>query len=187
MLEEWQIAGYEVWKDIKEFDGKYQISTWGNLRSIKKDRIKILPGRLSNSGFLIAQMSKNGKSVSKNIHILVAETFIPNPHDLREIRHVDGSKMNNYVDNLMWQSTSNRVAWKECNKNGLIKYNLEGKKIKIYEYGINQALHDMKIPESKKVSVSQSIRGCCTGKANTAYGYKWKYIERSNKRMYDCL
>jgi hypothetical protein len=187
MLEEWQIAGYEVWKDIKGTDYQYQVSTWGHIRSIRKNKIQLLKLIISNSGFLITQIEINGKQIAKNVHRLVAETFIPNSNNLREIRHVDDNKLNNNVDNLMWQSTKNRVAWKTCNVNGLIKYNLEGKKIRVYELGVNQAVREMKIPESKRIYTAHAIRGCCTGNTKSAFGYKWKYIKRSKKRIYDCM
>jgi hypothetical protein len=88
----------EVWKDIKGFDGKFQVSNLGRVRRVAIVSPKIL------RGYFYADL--NLKDIRKNssIHRLVAKTFIPNPDNKPEVNHKDGDKFNNSVDNLEWMT-----------------------------------------------------------------------------------
>ena len=88
----------EIWKDIEGFEGRYQVSTWGNVRSMKK---KIKPYE-NDKGYLKVGLCKDGKSHKKRVNRLVAQAFIPNPYNLPQVNHKDGNKKNNSVTNLEW-------------------------------------------------------------------------------------
>lgn len=102
----------EIWKEIKDFP-IYEISNTGNLR-MKDHYVKMFRNQsrmikqhiininISNAGYAIVQLRYNGKSRNTTIHRLVAETFIPNPYNLKEVNHKDENKLNNAVDNLEW-------------------------------------------------------------------------------------
>ena len=99
----------EIWKDVAGYEGFYQVSNKGNVRSVaRKDSIgrkrdgRILKPRYDKDGYLNVGLCKNGKSKTKNVHRLVAESFIPNPKGFLEINHKDESKSNNRVENLEW-------------------------------------------------------------------------------------
>lgn len=103
----------EEWKDIKEFEGLYQVSNTGKVKSLDRTVIRkdgvianykecILKGRVMRNGYLAIFLSKNGKYKSYYIHRLVAEAFIPNLDNLPEIDHIDTDKTNNGVENLRW-------------------------------------------------------------------------------------
>ena len=107
----------EIWKSVDGFEGYYEISNLGNLRSVDKYiRIgrykglkhfpsKILSPSINNSGYKIYALSKPGsKLVCRTIHRMVAAAFIPNPHNLSDVNHIDENKNNNSVDNLEWVS-----------------------------------------------------------------------------------
>ena len=106
----------EIWKDIEGFEGVYQISNYGNIRSgytrdngilsLEKDRCKwkILSCKASGgrTKYKRVNLYLDGREYKKTIHRLVAETFIPNPNNLPCVNHKDENKENNVVDNLEW-------------------------------------------------------------------------------------
>ena len=92
----------EIWRDIKSFEGHYQISNYGRTKTFAKGKIKILKPRVDTDGYLMAILCVNGKHKQFKVHRLVAETFIPNPENKETVNHIDGCKMNNFVENLEW-------------------------------------------------------------------------------------
>ena len=101
----------ETWKDIEGYEGLYQISNHGRLKSFLKDKSgKILSNVNKNGWYFTVRLLKDGKYNTTRIHKLVAEAFIPNPQSKREVHHIDGNKQNNHVDNLMWVTSKEHVA-----------------------------------------------------------------------------
>ena len=92
----------EIWKDIKGFEGHYQVSNFGRVKSIKFRKERILKPANNGCGYLYVNLSKNGKYNIYLIHRLVALIFISNPNNLPEINHRDEDKTNNKVENLEW-------------------------------------------------------------------------------------
>lgn len=103
----------EMWKDIPNFDGKYQVSNMGNVRSIartiirrngRKQQIesKMLVSRKSGCGYLYVTLHNEGKKETIRVHRLVASLFLKNPNNLPVVNHKDENKQNNNVDNLEW-------------------------------------------------------------------------------------
>ena len=100
----------EMWKDIPGYSGKYQISNLGRVLSFKRHTPRYLkPKTQPSTGKLCVQLS-DGSSVTKCIHTLVAEAFIgPRPKGL-VIRHLDGDKTNNKIDNLAYGTHKENIA-----------------------------------------------------------------------------
>ena len=95
----------EIFKPIKNFEGYYEISNLGRVRSTSYKGVKILkPCKLKN-GYLNVILCVNQKKIHKNLHRLVAETFISNPNNYDVVNHIDGNKENNIVSNLEWCTT----------------------------------------------------------------------------------
>ena len=102
----------EIWKDIKGYEGLYQISNLGRVKSIsrkintfygyRKTKEKILKSSYDKDGYLKITITNNWKHKTHKIHRLVAEAFIPNPDNKPTINHIDGNKLNNSIDNLEW-------------------------------------------------------------------------------------
>lgn len=90
----------ELWKDIKDYEGIYQISNRGDLKNIVKNTI--LNPSITKKGFYQCGLSKNGKIKPYSLQYLVAVHFIDNPNNFKSIIHLDGNKLNNTIDNLKW-------------------------------------------------------------------------------------
>jgi hypothetical protein len=120
----------EVWKDIKGYEGLYQISNLGIVKSLvrkvvsvkKKKHMRttkerILTNVINAQGYYMINLNINGTSKTCKIHRLVAKTFIPNPDNKCCINHIDGDKLNNEVINLEW--VTHQENSKHAHKMGL--------------------------------------------------------------------
>lgn len=92
----------EYWKDIKGYEGLYQISNLGRVKSFYSG--KILKGIKATNGYLNVRLYKNGTPHGLSIHRLVAQAFIPNPENKPEVNHIDEDKTNNKISNLEWNT-----------------------------------------------------------------------------------
>lgn len=109
----------EIWKDVDGYDGLYQVSNFGRVKSFKHKTPRILKAKAHTGGYLRVELYGNGQADGRFIHRLVAQTFIPNPENKPTVNHIDGDKTNNRIENLEWatQHENNQHAVK-C---GLIK------------------------------------------------------------------
>ena len=174
----------EVWRDIKGYEGQYQVSNKGDVRSI--DRInhigrrysgRTLRPRYHTNGYLQVDLRKDGIRKSKLIHRLVAEVFIPNQNNYLEINHKDENKTNNYVENLEW-------CTKEYNMNhGTQKERASqtrSKKVKAINVKTGEVLTFSSGKEAKSKGgysrgcVSQACQGIYCG-GNLYRGHRWSY------------
>lgn len=102
----------EVWKDVKHYEGLYQVSNFGRVKSLgrwkdnhsKKQWVeeKYLIQRNNGRGYLAVDLNKNNKTKREYVHRLVALTFIPNPEHKPQVDHIDTDRQNNRVENLRW-------------------------------------------------------------------------------------
>jgi hypothetical protein len=109
----------EIWKDIKGYEGLYQISNLGRVKSLsrmvkykqysKETTEKIMKLSLNKRGYLYVGLCKNGSYERFRVHRLVALHFVPNPKEYSEVNHKDRIKTNNEVENLEWCSGKENV------------------------------------------------------------------------------
>ncbi len=91
----------EIWKDIPDYEGLYQISNLGRVQSYYRTK-KLLSIHLDRYGYYYVALCKKGKVIKKKIHRLLSITFIPNPNNHSDVHHIDGNKINNSLVNLEW-------------------------------------------------------------------------------------
>lgn len=146
----------EIWKDVVGFEGLYQVSNLGNVKSL--DRLvtysdgrqithkgkEIIP--LDNHGYLRVSLSKNGEKKEYRVHRLVALAFIPNPDNKPYVNHLDEVKSNNFVDNLEWST-------KDENFNYSKEKYLEGMQKKYKKVTVTT--------DKGETIVYDSIKNCC--------------------------
>lgn len=133
----------EIWKDIEEFKGLYQVSNLGRVKSIDRTTIyntgatritkgKILSIGKNKLGYSQVSLSKHDKQHSRRVHRLVAEAFILNPDKKTQVNHINGNKDNNKVENLEWctKSENELHAYKtglKKSRKGILLKSKEGK------------------------------------------------------------
>lgn len=109
----------EVWRPIKGYEGLYEVSNKGNVRSVDRyvmngNRCCLLKGKprkthLISTGYLMADLYKNSQRTHYLVHRLVADAFIPNPNNLPCIDHINTIKTDNRVENLRWCSNKENM------------------------------------------------------------------------------
>ena len=99
----------EIWKSHPDFE-KIEVSSFGRVRSVKGH---YYTGFIDKDGYTIVGFRMNGKRVSKKVHRLVAQTFLPNPNNFPQINHLDCNRKNNNVDNLEWCDGSYNQQYRE--------------------------------------------------------------------------
>lgn len=146
----------EIWRDIKDYEGLYQVSNLGRIKSLEKwvklNRYikhypeQIMKQQMGTNGYLMIVLSKNKKKHPRMTHRLVAEAFIPNPHNLSQVNHKDEDKTNNRADNLEWcdrkyncqYGTRNRRVGDKQSKH-VYMYDLENNLITTYKSTVDAA------------------------------------------------
>ena len=158
-----------IWKDIKGYEGLYQVSNTGKIRNTKTKYI-LKPVTQSN-GYMKVCLTKNRIQKNKTIHRLVAETFIPNTSNLPCINHKDENKTNNNANNLEWCTQEYNTKYSRQLHPTKIKQDKSVICIetKIVYTSINQA-------EKQTGINSRSISKVCKGIRHTAGGYHWKFV-----------
>lgn len=187
------IPAVEVWKDIEGFEDLYQVSNFGQVRSLphpymsssklgklytKQCKGRILRQWISDDGYYCVTLSKDGVHEHKRVHRLVAEAFIPNPDNLPYINHKDESRTNNLPSNLEWCTQEYNVNYGTAQDRKTRNYRkpieqltLDGKHVAFYPSAHAAAR------ASNGVYRRECIYDVVRGKIKTAYGYRWRYVE----------
>lgn len=162
----------EVWKDIKGFEGLYQVSTMGRVRSFHKYggvEQRILRIKKSKCGYMTVILSKNGKGKTLLVHRLVAQAFISNPKSERFVNHKDEDKTNNQVDNLEWCSAEHNNTYGTRNQRAI-----ESKKKRVLCVETGRIFESLK--SATEITRATGIHKVAKGKQLTSGGYHWRYV-----------
>lgn len=172
----------EVWKKVEGFEGFYEVSDLGRVRSwIDSHRNRIAEPKILNpandrGGYLFVNLYKDGRRKTFLIHRLVAQAFIPNPGNLPQVNHIDECKTDNRATNLEWCSPAynsnygtrnERLA--KANSRPVLQYDLSGNFVR-------------KWPSTREIYRQTGwnrsyISACCLGKYQSAYHHVWRYLD----------
>lgn len=171
-----RITNFDVdWIELKGFDCFYEINEFGQIRN--KDG-KILKTCINSGGYEVITLRKNKKKKQLYIHRLVAEYFIPNPNNHREINHKNEDKLDNHKNNLEWCNRRYNSIYgtklerqRQSNplKKKIVQYSLTNDFIKTWD-SITLASRELNI---SRANIVQCLR---INKRKTAGGYVWKEI-----------
>ena len=170
----------EEWKDIKGYEGLYQVSNRGRVKSTRNNII--LKPIISDKGYYRVDLSKNGNKYRARIHRLVAQAFIPNPYNYSQVNHKDENKANNCVSNLEWCTDQYNHDYGTRNERAT-KHLADFNSILVVQLDNNYKLINV-WKSASSVNIQgiehQHIAECCSGKIRTYKGYHWLY-----KKDYD--
>lgn len=104
----------ETWKKVKGYEGLYEVSNTGNVKSLPRNTTQggILKTSIT-SGYICCGLWKDGKGKMVKVHRLIADAFIENKKNLPQVNHIDGSKINNVVGNLEWVTSRENATHRE--------------------------------------------------------------------------
>lgn len=173
----------ETWRKVKNFEN-YEISSEGRVKSLERvieehvrggkivrkvAKERILKPQTNSGGHLYVSLYRNKKLYYKPIRMLVAETFIDNTKNLPDVKHKDGDKSNNNVENLEWseKSTGRIETVKRVLSKKVGQFTLDGKLIRTWPSAAEAGRNGF----SKSV-----ISKCCHGKQEIHKNYKWRFV-----------
>lgn len=164
----------EKWKPIANFP-RYEVSNFGNIRN---GATKHIMRPWITQGYQYVALRSNGNKRNLRVNRLVAEAFIPNPLNKPEVNHLDGNKLNNFVSNLQWNTSSENTQ--HAIRTGLFTpyklppYSKPGKRVKIVETG--EAFDSLTECAKHINGFKTAISACLLGKVKTHMGYHFEEI-----------
>ena len=182
----------EIWKDIEGFEGLYQVSNLGRVRSLGRDLVRksrygtmapyhingrVLKPLHSQGDYCYVHLfDKNGTSTNHKVHRLVAKAFVPNPDNLNEVNHIDEDKENNRADNLEWCKHMDNCNHGTRNERSAVMRGIQVEQLTLD--GHHVAFYQSACDASRQTGIARKgINDCCRRHLKTAGGYLWKYKE----------
>ena len=185
----------EEWRPIENFEGRYEVSDWGRVKSLNyrnTGKEELMLGSLDKDGYIMFTLSKNRKKTYKRLNILVAKAFIPNPENKPFVGHLltlpNGleDKSANEAWNLAWMTAEENRNYGTLNQRmsairsiAVYQYNNEGDLLKIWS-SFAQIEKDGEFD-------SRTVCKCCKNKLKTYKGYIWSYEALSKEQIADIL
>ena len=175
----------ESWRPIVGFEGFYEVSNFGRIRSFIDNHLKIreVPKVLKPFKLTKGYLGVSLKGKTFKIHRLVAQAFIPNPDNLPQINHKDENKENNSYFNLEWCNSQYNLSYgtvrERINSTNRLLGSSLSRKIAQYTIGGDLVREYNSITEALNYNGfknNSNIIQSCKSNSKTAYGYRWKYI-----------
>lgn len=166
----------EIWKDIPGYEGLYQVSSYGRVKSLGRKKggglCDAYIGNEDKHGYICVTLSKNGKIKHYQVHRLVAALFLEKVDGKNFVNHKDENRSNNHATNLEWCTAKENANYGNRNHKLSVK---NGRPVVCVETG--REFHSASFA-AKVLGLSQShISSCCRGERNTTGGYHFKYVE----------
>ena len=163
----------EIWRDIDGYEGLYQISNKGHVKSLKWGKERILRPGINSKGYMIVVLCHDNIIKNFQLHRLVAQAFIPNSQNKSQVNHKDENKLNNSVDNLEWATAKENINFGTHNERisrKILQYSKSGEFIREWQ-GAREVERVLYINNS-------NIIQCCKGRYKSAGGFVWRYKEK---------
>lgn len=159
----------EIWRDVKGYEGLYQVSNLGNFKRTVKTNAYTRGYRVAKNGYKTVSLSKNGIYKQEYLHRLVAESFIPNTDGKPTVDHINRDKLDNRVENLRWATYKEQRKNQTSGDTKIIAINIHsGDKIKF------NSQHEC----SRVLGLRQpNINRCLKGLRKTLGGYRFEYVK----------
>lgn len=165
-------------KNIKNYEGLYAVTEQGQVYNLQTKQF--LKGGLDRYGYVRVTLTKDGVKKTHKVHRLVAEAYIPNPHDLPQVNHLDENKQNNCIENLQWVTAKENVNYgtrsKRAGENiskSLLNNEKLSKSIVCVETGV---IYPSTREAERVTGIDHSaISKCCKGTRQTCGGYHWRF------------
>ena len=165
------------WKPIPGYEDLYEVSNDGNVRSInpRYKNKSILKQSIGSKGYKIVTLCRKGQQKTINVHRIVAEVFLPNPHNLPCVNHKNENKEDNRVSNLEWCSYYYNNTYGQRLTKSALKI---GKPVICIE---TNKTYPSAYAAEKETNISQSkICLCCHQKRKSAGGFHWSFLYQKN-------
>jgi len=178
----------EQWRDIRGYEGLYQVSNFGRVKSVRRDIIRVLSKNAQ--GYYKVNLAVKGKQHTFTVHRLVYETFVGPIPDGMQVNHIDENKLNNFVWNLNLMTPKENTNWGTCierrakangltrkgtelyetnpNAKPILQYTLNGEFIREWACG-RYAIEALGLDQA-------SLSMCLHGKTNSCGGFKWCFV-----------
>jgi hypothetical protein len=174
----------EIWKDIENYEGMYQVSEKGRVKSLNYNHTKkekILKGVKDKGGYLYVGLWKDGKQTNQLIHRLIAQAFIPNPNNYEQVNHKDENPSNNHVANLEWCDAKYNTNYGTRNQRSgekLTNHPSMSKRVDQIDMITGEVIRQWaSTRECGRNGYTQShVSACARGELKKYKGYVWKYI-----------
>ena len=165
----------EIWKSIQGYEGLYEVSSDGRVKSLFRYKKELKPN-ITKNGYATVELFKEKTSKRLLIHRLVAMAFLPNPNNLPQVNHIDEDKANNTVENLEWVAHKSNVNHATCQqRKGQTNTARNGRPVLCVETG--QIYGSSTIVQKELGFNKGNIWKACNGELKTAYGYHWAFVE----------
>lgn len=168
----------EIWKDIEGYEGLYQVSNLGNVRSYHSGEWRLLTNVINSRGYKQYLLYKNGKRKNMRGNRLVAEAFIPNPDNLSFVNHKDENPSNDCVENLEWCTCEYNNNYGTARERSSLNH---GRNRPVCMFDVNgdfiREFYNINFAAKFVDGVHTCILRCCNGSVLCYKGYIWRYKE----------